>query len=101
VFQAAYALVAAGGRLNFENLHARLEEADQNLLAEAVLEGEPEVTPAAVEAAMESIRRSQGRDRRDQIKARIREAERAGNWEEALRLAAELEETDRAARSRR
>jgi len=39
-----------GGRLSFENLHARLEEADQNLLAEAVLEGEPEVTPGAVAA---------------------------------------------------
>jgi len=100
VFQAMYALVAAGGRLNFENLHARLEEADQNLLADAVLEGEPEVTPGAVEAAMESIRRSQARGLRDQIKARIREAERAGNWEEALRLAAELEEIDRVARSR-
>ena len=100
VFQAMYALVAAGGRLNFENLHARLEEADQNLLADAVLEGEPEVTPGAVEAAMESIRRSQARGLRDQIKARIREAERAGNWEEALRLAAELEEIDRVARGR-
>jgi len=71
VFQAALSLVS-GGRLSFENLHARLEEADQNLLAEAVLEGEPEVTPGAVAAAMESIRRSQERGLRDQIKARIR-----------------------------
>jgi len=100
VFQAALSLVSAGGRLSFENLHARLEEADQNLLAEAVLEGEPEVTPGAVAAAMESIRRSQERGLRDQIKARIREAERGGNWEEALRLAAELEGSDRAARGR-
>ncbi|MGB9458913.1 MAG: DNA primase [Bryobacteraceae bacterium] len=100
VFQAAYALVAAGGRLNFENLHARLEEADQNLLAEAVLEGEAEVTAGAVAAAMESIRRSEQRGRRDQMKARIREAERGGNWEEALRLTAELEGSDRAARGR-
>jgi DNA primase len=100
VFQAAYALVAAGGRLSFENLHARLEEADRNLLSEAVLEGEPEVTPGTVEAAMESVRRSQERGVRDQMKARIREAERGGNWEEALRLTAELEGSDRAARSR-
>ena len=100
VFQAALSLVSAGGRLSFENLHARLEEADQNLLAEAVLEGEPEVTPGAVAAAMESIRRSQERGLRDQIKARIREAERGGNWEEALRLAEELEGSDRAARGR-
>jgi DNA primase len=100
VFQAAYTLLAAGGRLNFESLHARLEEADRNLLAEAVLEGEPEVSRGAVEAAMESVRRSQERGQRDQIKARIREAERAGKWEEALRLAAELEGSERAARSR-
>ncbi len=100
VFQAACALESAGGRLNFENLHARLEEADQNLLAEAVLEGEAEVTPGAVTAAMESIRRSQQRGLRDQMKARIREAERGGNSEEALRLMAELEGSDRAARGR-
>jgi DNA primase len=100
VFQAAYALAAAGGRLSFDNLHARLEEADRNLLAEAVLEGEPEVAPGAVAAAMESIRRSQERGLRDQIKARIRDAERGGNWEEALRLAGELEGSDRAARTR-
>jgi hypothetical protein len=86
--------------LSFENLHARLEEADRNLLSEAVLEGEPEVTPGTVEAAMESVRRSQERGVRDQMKARIREAERGGNWEEALRLTAELEGSDRAARSR-
>ncbi len=100
VFQAALSLVAAGGRLNFENLHGRLEEADQNLLAQAVLEGEPDVTPGAVEAALESVRRSQQRGLRDRMKARIREAERGGNWEEALRLTAELEGSDRAARGR-
>jgi len=100
VFQAAHTLVAGGGHLSFENLHARLEEADQNLLAEAVLEGEPDVTGEAVAAAMESVRRSQQRGRRDQMKLRIREAERAGDWEEALRLTAELEGNDRAARSR-
>jgi DNA primase len=100
VFQAAQALLTAGGRLNFESLHARLEEGDRTLLAEAVLEGEPEVSPAAVEAAMESVRRSQERGLRNQIKTRIREAERAGKWEEALRLTAELETSERAARER-
>ena len=100
VFQAAFALVAAGGPLSYESLHARLEEADQNLLAEAVLEGEPEAAPDAVAAAVESVRRSQARSLRDGMKARIREAERGGNWEEALRLTAELEGSDRAARTR-
>jgi DNA primase len=100
VFQAAHALVESGGRLNFENLHARLEEGDRTLLAEAVLEGEPENAPGAVEAALASVRRSQERGQRNRIKTRIREAERAGQWEEALRLTAELETSERAARER-
>jgi DNA primase len=100
VFQAAHALVESGASLNFENLHSRLEEADRTLLAEAVLEGEPETAAGAVEAALESVRRSQERGQRNQIKTRIREAERAGNWEEALRLTAELETNERAAGKR-
>jgi len=100
VFQAAFALESSGGHLSFENLHARLEEGDQNLLAAAVLEGEPEISRDAVDAAMESIRRTLERGRRDRMKARIREAERGGHWDEALRLTAELEGGDRAARGR-
>jgi DNA primase len=42
VFQAAHALVSGGGHLDFESLHARLDEADQNLLARAVLDGDSE-----------------------------------------------------------
>ena len=65
-----------------------------------MLEGEPETAPGAVEAALDSVRRSQERGQRNQIKTRIREAERAGQWEEALRLTAELDTNERAARKR-
>ena len=37
IFQTIFTLSDAGGRLRFEEVNARLEEADQNLLAQAVL----------------------------------------------------------------
>jgi DNA primase len=98
VFQAAFALIDAGGSLTFEEVHARLEPADQNLLAEAVLENDEELSRDSIGAAVESMRRSEDRHQKDQLKARIKECERAGKLDEALRLAAELEEMMRAAR---
>jgi DNA primase len=100
IFQAIFALEDAGERVAFDNLHARLEEADQNLLAEVVLSVEEEVSQEAVEAALESVRLSDGQQRREQLKARIKESERAGKWEEALRLMAELQNLAPAARGR-
>jgi DNA primase len=91
IFQAVFALEDAGERIAYDNLHARLEEADQNLLADVVLNVEGEVSQEAVEAALESVRLSDGQQRREQLKARIKESERAGKWEEALRLMAELQ----------
>jgi len=91
IFQAVFALEDSGERVAFDNLHARLEEADQNLLAEAVLNEGEAVPEQAVAAALESVRHSDEQQRREQLKARIKETERAGKWEEALRLMAELE----------
>ena len=91
IFQAVFALEDSGERVAFDNLHARLEEADQNLLAEAVLNEGEAVPKEAVAAALESVRHSDEQQRREQLKARIKETERAGKWEEALRLMAELE----------
>lgn len=91
IFQAVFALQDSGERVGFDNLHARLEEADQNLLAEAVLNQGEAIPRDAVAAALESVRHSEGQRRREQLKARIKETERAGKWEEALRLMAELE----------
>ena len=44
---------------------------------------------------MASVRRSEGEHRRAELKRRIKECERAGNWNEALRLASELQSLDR------
>jgi DNA primase len=101
IFQAIFALHEAGGRLSFEEVHARLEESDQSLLAQAVLSEDARTSHEEVLAAIEKMRRTGEQQRRSQLKARIYESERAGNWEEALRLTGELQGLDQAARGRR
>ena len=100
IFQAIFALEAGGGTLDFEEVHARLEEADQDLLAQAVLERRcGRFREEEFAAAMASVRRVGRRSTgARQLKARIKERERAGNWNEALRLTAELQALERAAR---
>jgi DNA primase len=98
IFQAMFALEAGGGRLEFEALHARLDDEDQHLLAHAALGDDVEVADDEFAAALASVRRSEGEHRRGELKRRIKESERAGNWNEALRLAAELQSLDRNAR---
>jgi DNA primase len=100
IFQAMFALEAGGGRLQFEALHARLDEEDQHLLAHVALGDDVEVSDEEFAAAMASVRRSEGGYRRAELKRRIKEFERAGNWNEALRLASELQSLDRDARGR-
>ena len=100
VFQAIFALEAGGGTLDYEALHARLEEDDQHLLALAALGDDVEVSEEDFAAAMASVRRSEGEQRRAELKRRIKESERAGDWKEAVRLAAELQSLDRTTRVR-
>lgn len=106
IFQAIFALGASGGRVDFQEVHARLEPADQSLLAEAIL-GAPlgpsmgdaaPISEADIRAALDSLRRSETQQRREDLKLRIKQSERAGQWEEALRLTSELQAIERAAR---
>ena len=90
IFHAIFALQDAGERVGFDNVHARLEEADQNLLAEVVLNEEEEVSAEAVRAALESVRHTEDRRTQEQLKIRIKDLEREGKLEEALRLMAEM-----------
>jgi DNA primase len=101
IFQAILALDEAGGRLSFEEVHARLEESDQSLLAQAVLHEDAQTSHEEVLAAIQSMRRTGEQQRRSQLKVRIHESERAGNREEALRLTGELQGLEREARGRR
>jgi DNA primase len=98
IFQAIFALHETGGRLSFEEVHARLEESDQNLLAQAVLNEDALASHEEVVAAIGSMRRTGEQQRRSQLKARIHESERAGDLGEALRLTGELQGLERTAR---
>jgi DNA primase len=95
IFQAIFALEAGGARLDFEALHSRLEEEDQQLLAHVALGDDVEVSEEDFAAAMGSVRRSEGLHRRMELKRRIKECERAKDWNEALRLTAELQSIER------
>ncbi len=100
IFQTIFAMADAGSELRFEEIHARLEEADQNLLAQAVLAEDSETSREDVLAAIESIRRSESLYQRSELKVRIKELERTGNWEEALRLMGELQAIEKEVRDR-
>jgi DNA primase len=101
IFQAIFGLHNNQGRIEFDEVHARLEEADQRLLAEAVLNDDGQASREEVMAAVASMRRSHMDEIRRQLKLKIKEAERAGNWEEALRATAELQNLERDMRQRR
>jgi DNA primase len=101
IFHAVFALDAAGEPLNFDQVNARLEEADRNLLAEAVLREDVEFSREEVLAAVASLRRSEAQNQRGELKARIKESERGGRWEEALRLMEELTRLERTVKERR
>jgi DNA primase len=100
IYQAISAAHASGAAIAFDAVSARLEPADQNLLAEVALSEDAEAHEMTLEygkQCLESLQRSGERDRRGQLKTRIKEAERAGNLGEALRLARELQEVEKTA----
>jgi DNA primase len=101
IFQAIFALHEAGGRVGFEEVNGRLEEADQHLLAHTVLNEDGETSREEVVASIESMQRSEQQHLRVQMKTRISEAERAGRLDEAMGLTVELQALERAARGSR
>jgi len=90
IFQAVFALADAGGAVTFEAVNARLDEADQQLLAEAVLREDAEHSAEEVHAALRRARLSDREQRTDRLRARIKELEREGKIEQAMQLMAEL-----------
>jgi hypothetical protein len=72
---------------------ARLEDTDRALLAVALLAEETEAQEIDSEfgrRCLDSMRRSEQQQRRAELKAQVKQAERAGNLNEALRLSKEL-----------
>jgi len=98
IFKALFAL-NAGGTVTYDELHARLEENDQELLASAVLKDETDgsvVSLSLGEECLRSLQRSGVKSRVAALKARVKEAERSGDLQEALRLAEELHRLEKA-----
>jgi DNA primase len=100
ILQAIFTLNAAGAALNFEAVHARLEGEDQNTLAHAALIEDTDVSEEEIAAALASMRRSEGEHRRGELKRQVKEFERAGKWDDALRLMTELQTMERESRGR-
>ncbi len=94
IYEALLALHDAAQPLNYATLHSRLQEADQDLLAGALLNNEADACAPSFDEALACLEAMVEEERvmeRSSLKVRVREAERAGNLTEALRLSAELQ----------
>jgi DNA primase len=100
IFQAIFAIEDSGGTLRVPELASRLEEPDQQLLSELLFadktEEESESIAERVDACLAALEKSGREARRAALKARIKEAERAGMLVEALRFVEELNRLERA-----
>ncbi|HKA02659.1 MAG TPA: DNA primase [Candidatus Solibacter sp.] len=90
IFNAVFALEEGGGNFGYDELNARLEPPDQELLAHALLNEDFEITQEEVAASLESMRRTEEQFRGMRLKTRVKELEREGKFEEALALMAQL-----------
>jgi DNA primase len=98
IFKALFALHAGGGTVTYDDLQARLEEGDRELLASAVLQDETDGSAVSLslgEQCVRSLQRSSLKTEVTALKARVKEAERSGNLQEALRLAMELHDLEK------
>jgi DNA primase len=98
IFEAVFAQYEAGGRIGFNEIHDRLDEEDRVILSAAVLLQETDEAEISAEQGIACLRRLQAMDiesGRAELKARIKECERAGNIGEALRLSQQLDRMKR------
>lgn len=102
IYGSLFAMHDSGAPVNFAELHARLEENDRELLASTLLREDSGDTKPGDEDTLHIARacvdrlRMIGRDAESALlKARVKEAERSGNFTEALRLMGELKEMER------
>jgi DNA primase len=99
ILQALYAMADSGTAFSFGELEARLDDQGRELLHKLVFsDTEAQEPDKLCERAAESVRALQqaGHEaRRAELKARARDAERAGNIAEALRITRQLDALDR------
>jgi hypothetical protein len=96
IFETLFKLHETGARIDFRDVHERLPEKEQQLLAEIVLADE--IHEATLERGLEFVAAlaSSGRQAElKRLKSQIQQAERAGNLAGALQLAEELLRVER------
>jgi hypothetical protein len=89
VYEILIAMHDAEELVDFNSVHSRLPAALQDTFASIVLDA-PLATAEDGLACIEALRREERETERRELKTKIREAERAGRVEEALRLMTEL-----------
>jgi DNA primase len=98
IYQTVLGVYSGGGALTFGAVSSRLEPEDQSALAEAILSEEVEGRETTLEygrQCLESLRRSDDQRRCRDLKVRIKEAERAGDTGEVMRVLKELQSLER------
>lgn len=101
IFKALFSLHDAGAPFGVAELDARLEEADRSRLASIVLGDETKEEDFSLQlgvACLEKLQRQTLETQILAIKASIKEAERAGNLPDALRLYEELHRFEKSKR---
>jgi DNA primase len=102
IFQALFALYDAGAPFGLAELDARLEEADRSRLASIALGDETKEEDFSLQLGVACLEKLQRQTLEGQIlalKASIKDAERAGNLAEALRLNEELHRFEKSQRA--
>ncbi len=98
IFQALFQIEESGAPFRFTELEARLADSDKEALAAVIFSDKPDDEEYSLDQALAclSALEQTGRDaRRTALKTRIKEAERAGMLEEALRITEELGRLER------
>jgi DNA primase len=97
IFQVLFQLEDSAPGAGFSEIEARLPESDRPVLLAAVLADEMREGAdfrEQAEACLKRLEVSAREERRTEVRARLREAEHAGDLAEALRLAEELNRLD-------
>lgn len=98
ILAAIAAMTEAGARFGFAELEARLEDADKGLLAAVAFADEGSEGTRPLEqawACVQALEQTERESRRAALRARVRDAERAGDRVSAFRWTEELTRLDR------
>lgn len=99
IFDVVLKLIGSGAPPTLSAIESRLSDPDRQLMAAVLFADELLGGNVTVDQAMACVRKLQGSERqvlRDDLRHRIKTAERAGDMNEALRLMSELQYLERA-----